>query len=178
MSARLEDFACIVQVTFDRVFDVQGMLFSFESGGKKEYGVSFSDGSVPRSGSRYAVALVEEGNWQRVIGWRDLATTEVVLAETGWDAAWSQASMLYMLAPVFIGAALVFIGPWAALVMLGLFLWLSVWIVRRAVLRNRLVDQALRDVDPPAPPGGKPRIGRTGKTWLTGVLNIFRWWSQ
>lgn len=176
MSARLEDFACIVQVTFDRVFDVQGMLFSFESGGKKEYGVSFSDGSVPRSGSRYAVALVEEGNWQKIIGWRDLATTEVVLAETGWDAAWSQAEMLYILAPAFIVAALVFIGPWAALVMLGLFLGFAVWFVRRAVLRNRLVDQALRDVDPPAPAGNGPRIGKRGKRWTTGVMNLFPWW--
>ena len=70
MSRRVEDVAEIVQITFDRVFDVQGRMFSFESGGRKEYGVSFSDGTVPRDGSRYAVALVEDGNWQKVIGWR------------------------------------------------------------------------------------------------------------
>lgn len=173
MSRRVEDVARIVQVTFDRVFDVQGRMFSFESGGKKEYGVSFSDGTVPRDGSRYAVALVEDGNWQKVIGWRDLSTTEVYLTESGWDAAWTQAGTLYIFAPIFIAAALVFLGPWVALGLLLLFLCLSAWIVRSAVLRNRLVDQALREIDPPAPPGDGPRIGKTGKRWITGVLNIF-----
>jgi len=177
MSRRVEDVADIVQVTFDRVFDVQGRMFSFESGGRKEYGVSFSDGTVPRDGSRYAVALVEDGNWQKVIGWRDLSTDDVYLAESGWDAAWSQASILYLFAPVFIAAVLVFIGPWPALALLVLFVSLSAWIVRRAVQRNRLVDQALRDLDPPAPPGTGPKIGKTGKRWITGILNIFPWSS-
>lgn len=178
MKRRVEDVADIVQVRFDRVFDVQGSIFSFESGGKKEYGVSFSDGSVPRNGSRYAVALVEAGNWQKVIGWRDLAAPDVYLAESGWDAACTQASMLYLFAPVFIFAALLFVSPWAALALLVLFVGLSAWIVRRAVQRNRLVDQALRDVDPPAPPGNGPIIGKTGKRWMTGVLNIFPWSSS
>lgn len=177
MSRRVKDVADIVQVTFDRVFDVQGRMFSFESGGRKEYGVSFSDGTVPRDGSRYAVALVEDGNWQKVIGWRDLSTDDVYLAESGWDAAWSQASILYLFAPVFIAAVLVFIGPWPALALLVLFVSSSAWIVRRAVQRNRLVEQALRDLDPPAPPGTGPKIGKTGKRWITGILNIFPWSS-
>jgi hypothetical protein len=60
-----------------------------------------------------------------------------------------------------------------ALGLLGLFVSLSALIVRRAVVRNRLVDQALRELDPPAPPGDGPRIGKTGKRWITGLLNIF-----
>jgi Flp pilus assembly protein TadB len=176
MSARVEDFAHIVQVTFDRVFDVQGSLFSFESGGKKEYGVNFSDGTVPRDGSRYAIALVERGNWQKVVGWRDLSTPDVVLAESAWDVALAQAWIVYWFGPFFVLGALLFLGGWVALAVLLLFLWAAVYFVRQARERNRLVDQALRDIPPAAPPGNGPRIGKTGKTWLTGVLGIVRWW--
>jgi len=176
MTARLEDFAHIVQVTFDRVFDVQGGTFSFESGGKNHYSVTLLDGTVPRDGSRYAAALVEQGNWQKIVGWRDLSTPDVVLAESAWDVAREQAWALYWFGPFIVFGALLVFGGWAALAALLLFLWASVYFVRRARERNRLVDQALRDIPPAAPPGNGPRIGKTGKTWLTGVLNILRWW--
>ena len=173
MNRRVEDVADIVQLTFDRVFDVQGRMFSFESGGKKQYGVSFSDGTVPRDGARYAVALVEEGNWQKVVGWRDLSTPHVVLAETAWDVARDQAWSLYWFGPVFVFGALLFVGGWAALAVLALFLWGAVYFVRRARERNRLVDQALRDIPPAAPPGSGGPPSMSARTWITGILSLY-----
>lgn len=173
MNRRVEDVADIVQVTFDRVFDIQGRMFSFESGGRKEYGVSFSDGTVPRDGSRYAVALVEEGDWQKVIGWRDLATDKVVLAETAWDVAREQAWSLYWFGPFFIAGTFVFLGGWAALAALALFLWASAYVVRRARARNRLVDQALRDIPPAAPPGSGTNPPMSVRAWITGILTLY-----
>lgn len=172
MNRRVEDVADIVQLTFDRVFDVQGSTFSFESGGRKEYSVNFFNGKAPREGSRYAVALVEQGNWQKVIGWRDLSTPDVMLTETAWDVASEQAWTFYWLGPFFIFGALLFVGGWAALAMLVLFLWGAVYFVRRARERNRLVDQALRDIAPAAPPGsgGNPR--RSLRLWITGILGL------
>ncbi|WP_306397426.1 hypothetical protein [Telluria beijingensis] len=173
MNRRVEDVADIVQLTFDRVFDVQGRMFSFESGGRKEYGVSFSDGTVPRDGARYAVALVEESNWQKVIGWRDLSTPNVVLAETAWDVAHEQAWSLYWFGPFFIFGALLFLGIWAALAVLVLFLWGAVYFVRQARERNRLVDQALRDVPPAAPPGSGGDPPMSVRTVITGILSLY-----
>ena len=173
MNRRVEDVADIVQLTFDRVFDVQGRMFSFESGGRKEYGVSFSDGTVPREGARYAVALVEEGNWQKVIGWRDLSTDKVVLAETAWDVAHEQAWSLYWFGPFFIFGALLFLGFWAALVVLALFLWGAVYFVRQARERNRLVDQALRDIPPAAPSGSGGNPPLSVRTVITGILSLY-----
>jgi len=172
MNRRVEDVADIVQLSFDRVFDVQGSTFSFESGGKKEYSVSFFNGKAPQEGSHYAVALVEQGNWQKVIGWRDLSTPDVVLAETAWDVAYEQASTFYWLGPFFIFGALLFLGGWAAVAMLALFLWGAVYFVRRARERNRLVDQALRDIPPVAPPGSGATPRRSLRLWITGILGL------
>lgn len=173
MNRRVEDVADIVQLSFDRVFDVQGSTFSFESGGKKEYSVSFFNGKAPREGSRYAVALVERGNWQKIIGWRDLSTPHVVLTETAWDVAHDQASTFYQLGPLFVVSALLFFGGWAALAVLALFLWGGVYIVRRARERNRLVDQALRDIAPAAPPGSGGIPPLSIRTVITGILGLY-----
>lgn len=173
MNQSVEEVADIVQVTFDRVFDVQGSTFSFESGGKKEYSVNFFNAKAPRDGSRYAVALVERGNWQKVIGWRDLSTPDVVLTETAWDVAYEQAWTLYWLGPFFVFGALLFFGGWAALAMLALFLWGAVYFVRRARTRNRLVDQALRDIPPAAPPGSGDIPPRSVRTWISGILSLY-----
>lgn len=171
MNRRLEDVAHIEVVRFDRVFDVQAGRgnFSFDSGGKRQFGVQFAGGDIPAEGARYAVALAEPGNWQRIIGWRDLAGAQVRLKESAWDVAWGEAYIWYMLVPVFIIAALLLIGPWAALAAFCLAVWLSVHSIRYAVQRNRLVDAALRAVDPPAPPGagGVPKSTRER---LVGII--------
>lgn len=172
MKRRLEDVAEIVQLTFDRVFDVQGSTFSFESGGKKEYSVNFFNSNAPREGSHYAVALVEQGNWQKVIGWRDLSTPDVMLTETAWDVAYDQAGTFYWFGPFFIFGALLFLGGWAALAVLVLFLWGGVYFVHRARVRNRLVDQALRDIPPAAPPGSGAHPPKSIRIWLTGILGL------
>ena len=173
MNEPMEEFADIVQLRFDRVFDVQGATFSFESGGKKHYSVSFIDGPAPREGSRYAIALAREGDWSKVAGWRDLSTPNVVLTQSPWDVAREQAWGLYWFGPLFIGGALLMLGGWAALAVLLAFVWASVYFVRRARRRNRLIDQALRAIAPAAPPGPPPDVPLSWRRWATGVLSLF-----
>lgn len=175
MTERLEDFAHIVQVTFDRVFDVQGATFSFESGGKKEYGVNFSDGTVPRDGSRYAIALVEQGNWQKIVGWRDLSGASVELSESAWDVAFSQLGDFYLFIPIFIIAAFLFLGGWGALAAFGLFLWWSSYLVRNAARRNRLADQALRAIHPALPPDPGAGAPPTWRARMRAMLGLLPW---
>jgi len=175
MKRRLEDVAHIETVCFDRVFDVQGKSFSFDSAGTRQYSVRFDGGDVPLEGSRYAVALVEEGNWQKIIGWRDLSTSNVFLRQSAWDVAMAQAWILYWFAPFFMIGAWLFIGWWAALVVLALALSAAGYAVRHASQRNRLVDQALRDVPPAAPPGSGPIVPKAFRLEATGwLLNFLR----
>lgn len=169
MRETVERFGHIEQVRFDRVFDVQGGDFSFESGGSKHYAVRFSNGSVPRDGSVYAVALLEPGNWQKIVGWRDLSGASVELSESAWDVAFSQVSDFYLFIPIFIIAALLFLGVWGGLAAFGLFLWWSIYQVRNAARRNRLADQALRAVHPALPPDAG---GRVPPTWFARMRTM------
>lgn len=155
MNQQVADVAYIEQVQFERIFDAQpgNGDFSFESAGKREFGVQLAGCHIPREGATYAVALREKGNWQKIIGWRDLATPDVTLKRSTWDVAWDEAWILYMVGPAFIFAALLFLGPWAMLAALLLALWSAVYTIRWAARRNRLVAQALRDLPPAAPPG-------------------------
>lgn len=170
MSSGLEEFAHIEQVRFDRVFDVQGADFSFESGGQKHYAVRFSNDSVPAAGALYAVALIERGNWQQIVGWRDLATAKVLLRESAWSVAFSELTDYYLLVPIFVVAGFVFVGPWGALAALALFVCWSVYVVRRAARRNRLVDAALRAVHPAVGPGPG---GRVHQGWRRRFASLF-----
>lgn len=174
MTQRVEEFAHIEQVCFERVFDAQSGNgeFSFESAGKRQFGVQLAAGHIPREGASYAVALRQKGNWQTIIGWRDLSTTYVTLKQTAWDVAWGEAYILYMAGPAFIFAAPVFFGPWAMLGALLLALGAAVLTIRWAARRNRLVDQALRNVPPAAPPGSGPVVPASWPGRLAGMLGI------
>lgn len=175
MRETAEPFGHIEQIRFDRVFDVQGGTFSFESGGGKHYAVRFANGSVPHDGAVYAVALLEPGNWQKIVGWRDLAGDKVELSESAWDVALSQLGDFYLFIGIFIIAAFLFLGAWGGLAALGLFLWWSAWLVRRAARRNRLADEALRAVHPALPPDPG---GRTPPTWrarMRAMLGLLPW---
>lgn len=172
MRETVERFGHIEQVRFDRVFDVQGGDFSFESGGSKHYAVRFSNGRVPREGAVYAVALLAPGNWQKIIGWRDLAGASVEISESAWDVAWSQVSDFYLFVPIFIIAGFLFQGGWGALAVFGLFLWLSIHLVRSAARRNRLAGDALRAVHPALPPDPGASVPPTWRARLRAILGL------
>lgn len=177
MTQAVEDVACIQQVCFDRVFDAQPDSgdFSFESAGKRQFGVRLAPGHIPRAGATYAVALRAKDDWQKIIGWRDLSTPHVTLMQSTWDVLCGEMYILYMAGPGFIAAALVFFGGWAMLAALLLLLCLAAWTIRWAARRNRLVEQALREVPPAAPPGSGPVIPASWPGRLAGMLGtVFR----
>jgi hypothetical protein len=164
----------ITTVHFDRVFDVQSGYFSFEAGGKREYSVVFDHERVPCAGDTYAVVLDEPGNWQKVVGWRDLATATVGLRRSAWAVATSLILDLYLFGIAVPAAALVFGGVWAGLVTIVLMALGAVAIVVGAVLYNRKVAHALRDVTPTVPPGPTDvtQVSRRGRI-VAGLTSLF-----
>lgn len=171
MSRPPESIVHIDVVRFDRLFDVQASNgnFSFESGGRRRFAVELAGGEIPAEGARYAVALAEKDNWQKIVGWRDLAGTEVRLRESAWDAALSGLHAWCMLAPLLVIFVLLSLGPWAALAAFLALFWLWVQMIGRALRRNRLVDEALRAVDPPAPPG-RGGVPPSARVRLGGII--------
>jgi len=138
----------IETVRFDRVFDVQSGTFSFEAGGKRQFAVIFDNELVPTAGSTFAVALDEPGNWQQVIGWRDVSGSTVGLKRS---AVWVALDLLFdiwIIGIVIPIAALLFGGPWAGLVALVAMLVGAVAIVVGCARRNRQIERALLAVSP------------------------------
>lgn len=137
----------VEQVRFDRVFDVRERLkeFSFEEGGWPVYGVSALGLGIPREGATYAVAFVERGSWETVVGWRDLTTSTVALRRTNLAAV---TQPLPFVAPLVPGVLAVLDNPGvskaflslAALVLIG-----AIAHTGRTVARNRRAARVLRD---------------------------------
>ncbi|WP_314439728.1 hypothetical protein [Massilia timonae] len=139
----------VERVRFDRVFDVRKRLkeFSFEEGGWPVYGVSALGLGIPREGATYAVAFRERGNWETVVGWRDLSTSKVTLRRSSLAAVTQPLPLVAPLVPgVFAvadkpGASKAFLSL-AVLVLLG-----AVAYAGRAVTRNRRAAKILRGAD-------------------------------
>jgi len=149
----------VEHISFDRVFDVQEETgsFSFERGGWPVYGVSVPGMGIPQAGATYTVAFAEAGNWETVLGWRDLSATKVQLRQSAWQFAIQRLPYLYLLLPVPFGIALRFGGYLAALPVAALVLLPFAVMVRRLAWRNRWASQALqagRPVSGPAMPSG------------------------
>jgi len=141
----------IETVRFERIFDVQSGTFSFEAGGKREFGVIFDHKSVPDAGSTFAVVLDEPGNWQTAAGWRDLSTARVGLKRSAWAIAIDLLFDFYfVLIPIPV-LALVLGGPWAALGTFGLMVLGACAMVVGAARHNRQIERALRAVRPSPP---------------------------
>ncbi|MEM8512134.1 hypothetical protein RCH14_001434 [Massilia sp. MP_M2] len=138
----------IETVRFERVFDVQSGMFSFEAGGKREFAVAFDHESVPNAGSTFAVALSEPGNWQKVLGWRDLSSPTVGLRYSAWFMAIDLLLDTYFIGIVVLAAALLFGGPWAALVAFIAMALGAVALVVASAVRNRQIERALLSVSP------------------------------
>jgi len=138
----------IETVRFERVFDVQSGTFSFEAGGKCEFAVVLDHARAPMAGSTYAVALSEPGNWQKVLGWRDLSSPTVGLTYNPRFIVIDLVLDLYLLGLAVFAAAWLFGGPWAALAAFVAMVLGSVAPVVFNALRNRQVEQALLAVSP------------------------------
>lgn len=145
-ASRYDDGFHIERVCFERIFDAphRSGNFSFEAGGKRQYGVILQGGDVPAQGSHYAVALAEAGNWQTIRAWRDLSTPDVHIYETAWQVALNYAWFGYMGLPVVFGVAWMSLGLVPALLVLALLVGLGAAYFRRVVRRNRCMEQALR----------------------------------
>jgi len=138
----------IETLRFERVFDVQSGTFSFEAGGKCEFAVVLDHARAPTAGSTYAVALGEPGNWQKVLGWRDLSRPTVGFTYSPWFLALDLVLDLYLLGIAVLAAAWLFGGPWAALAAFVAMVLGSVGRVVFSALRNRQIEQALLAVSP------------------------------
>lgn len=164
----------IRQVRFDRVFDVRQRTgdFSFEDGGWPVYGVSAGAMGIPREGASYAVAFDEAGNWNTVIGWRDLAGAQVAIRRSAWALAVQQLPYNYLLIVLPYGIALAFGGYWAALPVAALALLMVGATVYRAAWRNRQAVQALRAVHPavPAAPGKRKPSRLARSLWALAPI--------
>ncbi len=136
----------IEQVRFDRIFDVQQVTgdFSFESGGWPVYGVNAVGGKIPREASTYAVAFGERGNWETVIGWRDMATPEVQIKRSFWADLGPHMSWIYLLVSGLLGAAMGSGGWKAALPLAAMLVLVAGLVVRSGIVRQRQAERALR----------------------------------
>lgn len=164
----------IEQVRFDRIFDVQQRTgdFSFEDGGWPVYGVNVVGMGIPREGASYAVAFSEAGNWNTVIGWRDLATPQIRIKRSAWQLAIQQLPYSYLVVPVPFGISLALGGYRAAVPMAALMLLVYGGCIYRAAWRNRQAAQALRAVHPAVPPAaGKRKPSRLAQSiWALAPL--------
>lgn len=138
----------IETVRFERVFDVQSGTFSFEAGGKCEFAVVLDHKRAPPAGSTFAVALSEPGNWQKVLGWRDLTSPTVGLKYSSWFLAVDLVLDLYFLGIAVLAAAWLFGGPWTALAAFVAMVLGGGAMVVFSALRNRQIEQALLAVSP------------------------------
>lgn len=157
----------IRQVRFDRVFDVQQRTgdFSFEDGGWPVYGVNVVGMGIPQEGATYAIAFNEAGNWNTVIGWRDLATPTVRIKRPAWALALQLLPYNYLMIPVPVGISLALGGYWAAAPVAALLLLVFGACVYRAAWRNRQAAQALREAYPALPPApGKRKPSRLARS--------------
>jgi hypothetical protein len=133
----------IEMIRFDAVFDVveRSGTFSFKSGDRTGYGVRLQNRAIPRQGAAYAVAFAERGNWQSVMGWRDLASNDVVLAQSTMSFQFWLLSDLIIYGCLFC-AGLLLVAGGAALGLIALVAP-AAWAVFLLMRRSRKVKDAL-----------------------------------
>lgn len=143
------------QVRFERIFDAPGRTgtFSFEADGKRQFGVDLLDSEVPREGSHYAFVLSEQGNWQTLLGWRDLSTSRVVVRDKLRQFAPHIVWMAYAIVPLSMGLAWRLFGGWAVPVVALLAVCAGLAFARTLLQRHRTIERMLCEVPPEAPPG-------------------------
>lgn len=114
----------IERIHFEEVFDVAASrgAFSFRSAGHTQYGVNLRPGKVPPTGATYAVAFGRAGDWNSVLGWRDLASQEVMLAHSTAGLLVTRLLDLYLYGLFFFAGGFLFGGVGMALAFAALFI--------------------------------------------------------
>lgn len=135
----------IERIRFDEVFDVEALRgdFSFRSHGRPRYGVNLQNRVIPTAGSTFAVAFEKPGDWDTVLGCRDLAGRQVMLREPSWAALMLQGGDLLLSGSLLIGAGLAMAASWPGLVAAALFTLAIVYAIVHVVRLNRAVTRAL-----------------------------------
>jgi len=134
----------IETVRFDEVFDVaaRGGDFSFRSAGKTQYGVKLQNNLIPEAGSTYAIAFGRPGQWDTVLGWRDLASNDVRLAHPTWTLWLRMLGDIYLYGLALFVVGLLLGGAWVALAIAAVLLYPALYQMRqnRAIRRALLAD--------------------------------------
>lgn len=132
----------IETIRFDDVFDVaaRGGHFSFRRGGKTHYGVKLQNNLIPRAGSTYMIAFAQPGQWDTVLGWRDLASSEVRLAQPTWALWLRLLSDVYLYGLALLALGFMLGGAGVALAIAAILLYPACYQLRL----NRSVRRALQ----------------------------------
>lgn len=132
----------IETIRFDDVFDAaaHGGHFSFRSSGKTHYGVKLQNNLIPRAGATYTIAFAQPGHWDTVLGWRDLASSEVELAQPTWALWLRVVGDFYLVGLALMALGLVPGGGALALAIAAVLLYPACYQMRR----NRAVRRALQ----------------------------------
>lgn len=132
----------IETIRFDDVFDVAARAgdFSFRSNGKAHYGARLQNNLIPRPGSTYTIAFAQPGRWDTVLGWRDLASDDVRLAQPTWALWLSLLSDFYLVGVAVLALGFVLGGAGLALAIAAVLLYPACHRMRL----NRSVRRALQ----------------------------------
>lgn len=135
----------IERIHFDEVFDAAPGRgdFSFRSAGETHYGVNLQRGTIPRAGATYVVAFGRARDWGSVLGWRDLASGEVMLSYSPLGLLVSRLLDVYLYGLLFFALGFLFGGIGTALVFGALFLAGLAWTAGRDLRRLRQARRAL-----------------------------------
>ena len=135
----------IQRIRFDRVFDIQPSrgLFSFESADGVVYSVHLPGRVIPLAGATWDVAFAQPGNWNTLLGWRDVASERITLSHRVRGLLVDQFEVwCYFGIPVLV-ATLIFGGPVFILALLLAWSIAMVWVIHRIMRSNRRVRAAL-----------------------------------
>ena len=136
----------IERIHFEEVFDVAAGDFSFRSEGRTHYGVSLGHGTIPEAGATYAVAFGRPGDWNSVLGWRDLGSPAVTLKHTAAGLVLATVYDIYWYGLFFFAGGFLFGGIRMALAFAALFIAGLVYVSFRNVQSLRRAKRALRSV--------------------------------
>lgn len=135
----------VESIRFDEVFDVAAHRgdFSFRSRNRTHYGVRLRSHVIPRPGSTFAIAFAEPGKWNTVLGWRELASPDVMLAHPTWSAVLLSLSDIVCVGMLLIAAGLLLAGAAGALAAMLALACMALFQVWRSQRLNQAVKRAL-----------------------------------
>lgn len=135
----------IQRIHFDRVFDIQRFhgFFSYESAGGVTYSLNLPGRVIPQEGATWAFAFEKSGDWNTMLGWRDLATREVRFNRDLSKLLMNQFDVVWFITIPLLAAALVYGGVTIALAVVLAAAAAGMSMILRLVTRRRRVRAAL-----------------------------------